>query len=586
MPKYSRETIEAVMAAVDIVDVIGSRLELKAAGAGRLKALCPFHREKTPSFTVNRVRQMFHCFGCGKGGDALGFLMEHDGLSFQEALQYLADRGGVQLPALAKEDRGDDFLRTQLLEFNCFTAAFHRTMFDEPSLGARAREYLASRQLNPETIRRFGLGAAPEGYTHLYDAARGKGYPIKLLEASGLFKQGEHGRYDLFRNRLMFPIKDIAGNIVAFGGRELGDGPAKYINSPENSLYKKSRVLYALHEARDTLRKEKRALLMEGYFDVLRCFDVGIESAVATCGTALTEAQANLLRRYTKRVVLVYDGDAAGVKAALKATGILVAAGLEVRALTLPDGQDPDEYIRAAGRAAFLERVDGAPDFLSYCIAMNQQRLDSIEGRTAVAHELFEILRGIEDTLRVDEYLKAMAEQIGLHEWACRKEYTQFLRQSKRREESWRGAPMESSAPKPISRDDCQFITALIEQPDLQDKVRDRLNGLRLKAAPLIELLHCLLHGEGEVYTRLKSAEAKRLYTAAVNLEEAYQGDIEELVDKRLNALQCEALANTIARMEQEITEAERNQDVQRALALTQDRMRVLRQLKEVRFSS
>ena len=308
MQTYNREIVQQVLAANDIVQVLGAALELKSAGSDRLKGLCPFHREKTPSFVVSRTRQNFHCYGCGKGGDVIDFVMEHEGLTFVEALRRLADRAGIRLPAMTERDNQAEAMRTRLLEFGKFARGFFQQTLTHPTLGRTGREYLVGRRLRDETVARFGLGYVPEAWTHLLDAAKQKGYSDKVLEASGMFKQGQRGGYyDFFRNRLMIPVRDVSGNVVAFGGRDLGDSPAKYINSPETTIYKKSRVLYGLHEARDALREKKRALLVEGYFDLLRCFDSGIENVVASCGTALTPEQASLVRRYVPEVVIVYD---------------------------------------------------------------------------------------------------------------------------------------------------------------------------------------------------------------------------------------------------------------------------------------
>ncbi|HOT50930.1 MAG TPA: toprim domain-containing protein, partial [Candidatus Hydrogenedentes bacterium] len=269
--------------------------------------------------------------------------------------------------------------------------------------GGLGRQYLKTRELKPETVKRFGLGYAPDGGNRFVEAARAKGFKDNVIEASGLARRNERGLFDFFRNRLMIPIRDISGNPVAFGGRDLGDGVPKYINSPENALYKKTRTLYGLFEAREGMRREKRVLLVEGYFDLMRCFDAGIDHVVATCGTALTAEQAALIRRYVPEVVIVYDADLAGIRAALRGVSLLTNAGLTVRAMTLPDGKDPDEYIRKHGPESFRALADAAADFVTFYVRMSENRLDTIEGRTAVARELFVILAGINDELRVNE---------------------------------------------------------------------------------------------------------------------------------------------------------------------------------------
>ena len=414
MAKYSREVVTQVLSATDIVEIVGSFLELRPSGNGRFVGLCPFHHEKTPSFHVSRDRQNFYCFGCEKGGDAIGFIREMEGLSFVESLRKLADRAGIQLPAMTEREGQDEYLRSRLIELGAFAARYYTETLRDALKGGKARQYLKTRTLADATIKKFGLGYAPDGYSSLLDAAKAEKFRERELDASGLVKRGDRGNYyDTFRNRLMVPIRDVSGNIVAFGGRDLsGDSPAKYINSPETALYKKSRILYGLHEARDSLRKEKQAILVEGYFDLMRCFDAGICNIVATCGTALTTEQAALIRRYVPEVVVVYDGDAAGVRAALRGVAILTAAGLTVRAIVLPDGKDPDDYIRDAGAEAFRGLVDSSSDFVTFYIRMNVERLGSIEGRTDVAKEIFTIVQGVGDLMRVDEYLKRAAHEL------------------------------------------------------------------------------------------------------------------------------------------------------------------------------
>ena len=559
--KYSREIVAEVLTANNIVDIIGDVLELKAAGSGRLKALCPFHTEKTPSFTVTLSRQMFHCFGCGKNGDALTFLMEHEGLTFVEALRKLADRGGVRLPAIREEDGQRDFLRTQLHDFGKFAASYFTKILDEPMRGTEGRQYLENRQLKKTTLKRFAVGAVPDGWSNLLDAANEKGIQDNVLDASGLFKQSDSGRrYDFFRNRVIFPVIDLTGNIIAFGGRDLGDSPAKYINSPETPVYKKSRVLYGLNEAREALRKQQCALVVEGYFDLLRCFDVGIENVVATCGTALTPEQASLLRRYVPEAVLVYDGDEAGIKAALKGTGVLVAAGLSVRALVLPEAQDPDDFIRANGEEAFTTLVKNAPDFVTFFAQANRSRAATIEGRTEVAHELFEILNGMDDALRVDEYLKHMGKALGLNEWACKTEYTKYQNAAVRRRR-----PTEdiASTPTPVKRDDQDIVRLLVDNPALLEKTQEALADISLGDDALAEVLRAMFRCETTAVMQqgLESEEARRLYAAAVTSETTHEDDAEDLVDKRINLIKKDSLLAHRARLQQDIEAKERTND-------------------------
>ncbi|MBI1317758.1 MAG: DNA primase [Candidatus Hydrogenedens sp.] len=557
MARYSREIIREVVAANDIVEVIGAYLDLKPSGGRRWKALSPFSQEKTPSFLVSQDRQTFHCFSTDQGGDALSFLMKVEGLTFAEALRKLAERAGIQLPAASRGEEKADSLRSQLAEFNAFAAGLYRRLLEEPLKGSAARKYLEGRALKPQTMQRFGLGFAPDSFSTMLDAAADKGWSRDVLDASGLFKESERGRqYDFFRNRITFPIKDISGNVVAFGGRDLGDSPAKYINSPETALYKKARVLYGLHDAREAIRKAGFAVLVEGYFDLLRCFDAGIENVVATCGTALTEEQANLVRRYAGEVVLVYDGDAAGIKAALKGTRLLAAAGLTVRAAALPGGQDPDDFVKAEGAEAMRQVLEEAPDFVTFYATMSEARLTTIEGRTAVAHELFEIVRGMNDELRADAHLKAIGKALGLSDWACRKEYEKLRRGEARPRPNLNEAQDEPK--RRIPKDEIVFVAALLQEPSLLAQVREAEEAMQADDPALAEVLEALLEQGTSVDVHGLGGDAARLFTAAAGQEPVDEEQAKGLVEKRMNRMRRAALENERARMQDKIRRVEK----------------------------
>ena len=549
-----------VLAGTDIVEIIGTHLELKSSGAARFKALCPFHNEKTPSFTVNRDRQAFYCFGCEKGGDSITFLRDIEGLNFREALQKLADRAGIELPAFTGNDSRGAQLRTQLIELGKGVARMYRETLLDPAVGEVGRRYLETRQLRAETVERFELGYAPEGWSTLIDFTRRKKIADAVVEESGLAKQGERGNlYDFFRNRLIFPIKDVTGNTVAFGGRDLGDGPAKYINSPESPIYKKSRVLYGLNEARDAMRKADSAILVEGYFDLLRCFDAGIENVVATCGTALTTEQATLIRRYVPEVLVVYDGDPAGVRAALRSVGILVAAGLTVRALALPEGQDPDDYIREHGAQTFKDLAAEAPGFVPFYVRMNRDRTRTIEGRTDVAKELFAILGNIDNALRLDEYLKLLADELELNVQRCREEFAKHMGEKTKRPAPPREA---QAAPVHVNKHDRDFVALLMDEEALLAKARQAMDTIELPSGPVTEVVKAMFEaGTATLMERLESDEAQALYAAAANAENTWGDTGEQLVEERIAAFAKGVLQAKARRIQEEIDEAQRLHD-------------------------
>ena len=579
-----REIVAQVLGAHDIVDLLGGYIALKPSGGGRFKGLCPFHNEKTPSFTVNRDRQNYYCFGCEKHGDAISFLSDHDGLSFMEALQHLADRAGIRLPKFTGRVDDSDSQRRELLEFSKTAAKLYRDQLANPMRGEPGRAYIAGRQFRPETINRFGVGFAPDDWHALTNHARQLKVHDRVVEASGLARRGERGDlHDFFRNRVIFPIKDVTGNVVAFGGRDLGDSQAKYINSPENAIYKKARTLYGLYEAREAIRESKRAILVEGYFDLLRCFDSGIENVVATCGTALTLDQAKLIRRYAPEVLVLFDGDAAGVKAALRGIGILTTAGLSVRALALPDGHDPDDYIRAHGAEAFLELAQGALDFISFYVEMQRDRAGTIEGRTELAHEVFEIFTHIDDGVQRTEYLRLMARQLGLETRSTLFQFEIFYKKRQRPGSTNDSVPAQKTTMS-FSREDVEFVALLLDDPGRRVEAKESVGDLTFEAEGPIEriLAAVLASSAGSVGPRdLEDGPAQALLAAASNFDGVRTERADVLFRERLDGLHRDHLRG-LAKGVQEQIEATQRSGGGDALSLVKEKIRIEQEIQRL----
>ena len=356
---YPEELVEEVRTRNDIVDVISGYVKLQRKGSSYF-GLCPFHNEKSPSFSVSPGKQMYYCFGCGAGGNVLTFIMEYENYSFPEALKLLADRAGVKLPEqeYSKEERRQQDLRTAILEVNKTAAKYYyyqlRTEAGKPGM-----DYLKNRQLSEETMQRFGLGYAGKYSDGLYRYLKQKGVSDELLRQSGLMNVDEkRGMYDKFWNRVIFPIMDVNNRVIGFGGRVMGDGKPKYLNSPETKVFDKSRNLYGLNVARTS--RKKYIIVCEGYMDVISMHQAGFTNSVASLGTALTSQHASLLKRYTQEVILSYDSDEAGIKAALRAIPLLKEAGLTARVLRMAPYKDPDEFIKTLGTEAFQERINQA----------------------------------------------------------------------------------------------------------------------------------------------------------------------------------------------------------------------------------
>ena len=409
---YPDELIEEVRSRNDIVDVISGYVHLQKKGANYF-GLCPFHNEKSPSFSVSRSKQMYYCFGCGAGGNVFTFLMEYENDTFPEAVKALADRAGISLPEAdeSEEAKREQSKRSRLLAINKEAAKYFyfqlRAKQGEPGL-----HYLRKRQLTDETIHRFGLGYANKTADDLVRYLKGKGYSEELIREAGLCNTDEkHGMYDKFWNRVMFPIEDINHRVIGFGGRVMGDGKPKYLNSPETPIFDKSRNLYGLNFARSS--RKGNIILCEGYMDVIAMHQAGFNQAVASLGTAFTLGQAGLLKRYAKEVLLSYDSDGAGVKAALRAIGILKEAGLTGRVINLEPYKDPDEFIKNLGAEAFQERIDNAENSFLFEIRMLQREYDlndpekKTEFHRAVAKKLCEFPEEVER----ENYLEAVAEK-------------------------------------------------------------------------------------------------------------------------------------------------------------------------------
>ncbi|MBS6644571.1 MAG: DNA primase [Clostridiaceae bacterium] len=409
--RYPEDIVEEVRVRNDIVDVISGYVKLQKKGSNYF-GLCPFHSEKSPSFSVSPSKQMYYCFGCGAGGNVITFIMEYENYSFTEALRMLAERAGVELPTVEydKEAKEQADLRAALLEINKLAANYFYYQLKQPQ-GQIGYRYLKERQLSDETITRFGLGFANKTSDDLYRYLKSKGYKDQLLKETGLVSIEERGTYDKFWNRVMFPILDVNNRVIGFGGRVMGDGTPKYLNSPETKLFDKSRNLYGLNYAR--ISREKYILICEGYMDVIAMHQAGFTNAVASLGTAFTTQHAALLKRYTDQVILTYDSDGAGVKAALRAIPILKSVGMSIKVLNMQPYKDPDEFMKNLGPEAFRERIEQAKNSFMYEIDVIKKNysMDDPEQKTQFYNEVARKLLEFPEALERDNYLQAVSRE-------------------------------------------------------------------------------------------------------------------------------------------------------------------------------
>lgn len=478
---YPEELVEEVRARNDIVDVVSGYVRMQKKGANYF-GLCPFHNEKSPSFSVSPAKQMYYCFGCGAGGNVLTFVMEYENYTFPEALKFLADRAGVKLPEMefSQEARQKESRRTQLLEVNREAAKYFYFQLRSPQ-GKPGYEYFKNRQLSEETMKQFGLGYANKTSDDLVHYLHSKGYKDDLLTEAGLATFDERfGMHDKFWNRVMFPIQDSNHRVIGFGGRVMGDGKPKYLNSPETPIFDKSRNLYGLNFARTS--RKNNFILCEGYMDVIAMHQAGFNQAVASLGTAFTSGQANILRRYTENIYLAYDSDGAGVNAALRAIGILREVGLTGKIINMQPYKDPDEFIKNLGAEEFQKRIDEAENSFLFEIRILQREYDQQdpESRTKFQREVAKKLCGFSEDAERDNYTIAVADkfQIGLEN--LRKLVISYAAQTglaKPIERPKSGVQPKNTPEESRKKAQRLLITWIADEPALYDKIKKYISA-------------------------------------------------------------------------------------------------------------
>ena len=479
---YSDELVEEVRQRNDIVDIISGYVNLKKKG-GNYFGLCPFHNEKSASFSVSPGKQMYYCFGCGAGGNVFTFIMNYENYTFAEAIKLLADRAGIALPEIedSKEAREKENRRKTLLQINKEAATYFYYQLRAPQ-GRVGLDYLKGRQLSDETMNRFGLGYSNKTSNDLCQYLRHKGYPDELIRESGVAVFNEkYGMSDKFWNRVMFPIQDVNHRVIGFGGRVMGEGEPKYLNSPETPVFDKSRNLYGLNFARTA--RQDNIILCEGYMDVIAMHQAGFTQAVASLGTAFTSGQANLLRRYTENVILSYDSDGAGVKAALRAIGILKEAGLTGKVLNLEPYKDPDEFMKNLGREEFVKRLSQAENTFFFELRMMQKQYDlsDPEAKTKFYNEIAKKLCGFSEEVERENYTEAVAEKYNISMESLKKLVTGYAAKMGMVAEVIRPKqPVQQKNTPKEQQENVQklLLTWLVEEPHLYKKIKKYITPL------------------------------------------------------------------------------------------------------------
>jgi len=466
------DRIEEIRNRIHIVDLVSEYITLKKAGRNYIGS-CPFHKEKTPSFTVNAEKQIYHCFGCGEGGNAFSFLMKINNMTFPEAVRHLAGKFGVPLPSreFTPEEKSRQDLRESLRRVNQIAAVYYAKTL-RSAAGSAGRAYLEKRKIKQEVIETFRLGYAPEGWRNLRDHLQRENVSLKHAEQAGLLVPRTDGdSYDRFRGRLMFPIEDVNGHVIAFGGRIIGEGEPKYLNSPESNVYVKGRNLYGLCRAKNAIRGDEVLIIVEGYFDLLALWNHGIPNVAATLGTALTREHVDLIKRYTGAVALTFDTDAGGKAALERSMPLFLEKALRAKAVVLPDGKDPDEFVSRHGKKAFLEEVERSRTLVDYYIdeVIGQGR--NIDERRGALRKSIPFMAGIADPAERDQFMRRIAERLGVDEELVRREVS--LQQPAGRHGEAAPPPQRRTVAG-IDRVELSLIQIMIENPS---RIADVMEG-------------------------------------------------------------------------------------------------------------
>lgn len=552
MAYYSDELIEEVRSRNDIVDVISGYVRLTKKGSTYF-GLCPFHNEKTGSFSVSPNKQMYYCFGCGAGGNVFTFLMQYENFSFPEAMEALAERAGIELPKqeMSAQAKKEADKRQILLEINKAAGKYYYMLLRSEH-GKQAYEYFKKRELSDATMQKFGLGYSDKYSDDLYRYLRKLGYDDAILKESGLVSIDEvRGGHDKFWNRAMFPIMDVHNKVIGFGGRVMGDGEPKYLNSPETKVFDKSRNLYALNFARQT--KKPQMLLCEGYMDVIALHQAGFDNAVASLGTAFTSGHASLLKRYTKEVYLTFDSDGAGIKAALRAIPILKEVGLTAKVINMKPYKDPDEFIKALGAEEYQKRIDAAENSFMFEIRILEQKYDmkDPEGKTAFQTEVAKKLLDFTAELERNNYMEAVADKYHMSFEALRNLVNQLGTQGGLVKER---TPLKSGLnEKKHKKEDGMkqsqklLLTWLIEYDNLYDKIKDIITPEDFTEDIFRKVAELL-------YEQKKSGTVNPAQIISLFAEEEEQREVAELFHARIHEVDSaaerdKALKETILRV-------------------------------------
>lgn len=572
---YSQDLIDQVRNSNDIIDIISEYVPLKKKGANYF-GLCPFHAEKTPSFSVNQPKQIYHCFGCGEGGNVFTFLMNHDKLGFTEALRFLARKAGIKLPK-PQTDKKTTELNDQLYYANSMANSFFKQGLQQKNLPERVRTFLEKRGLDAEAQEKFSLGYAPDKWDGFLNFAQSKGVDPKLLVTAGLIipKSDETGFVDRFRDRVMFPIFNISGKIVGFGGRTLNPKEeAKYINSPETPIYQKGKILYGLNFSKDFIRPEGKAIVVEGYMDFISAFQAGIKNLVASSGTAFTSEQARLLSRYAQEVYLLFDSDFAGKNAVFRSINLLYDYGMEVKIVSLPDGEDPDSYVKKYGKENLSEKIEHSLGFVEFKISSFGRKFRDffLKEQERIIDEFIDSAINIKNENRKKLFLKKVAEKLDIKEEMLYRKLDKKTGQ----------IPVEITRTKVTIEK--ELLRILLEGESMVEKAQGKLTVEDFVINEHQKILDLIFQS----YQENKALDISRLLDKAedskirnliteISVMDLGSGDLEIQLNDYLKSLKRYQKENQISNLKFLIKEAEKNQETDKLNSLTLELQNLLK---------
>ena len=539
-------TLQEIKDRIDIVELISDYVNLKKAGQN-WKGLCPFHSEKTPSFTVSPAKQIFHCFGCGTGGDIFTFLVRHDSLTFPESLNILAKKAGVTLKTDQKSSVQAGEKET-LINIHKYALDFFQQHL---SKNKAALSYLEKREISRDVQGIFSIGYAPNSWNALLNFLTGKGYKPEIIKKAGLIVQGAKGHYDTFRDRIIFPIYDLRGDVIAFGGRSIDGSEPKYLNSPETPLFNKSKVLYGLDRAKGSIKHDSYAIFMEGYTDVITAHMYGFSNAVAPLGTAFTPEHGKLIKRFTDTVILVFDSDQAGKKASKKAAAILLEAGTNVKILSFPDNDDPDSFLKKNGKDAFSRLLEHPLSIIDFIVNQGGEK-------HLLAEEAFEVISKIPNEILQDEYIIMLADKLNVNEQRVRDRFKKIRTRGQ-------GKPQQkvSARPRQLPVNEEYLIKLLLQQPEKAEEITGKLSANDFKDETLRSIFNKIQEGTADFNQLISNSEGeeKNILTK-ISLNDDFENPGKVLADC-IKSLSNSKRAVVLRELQQKIRQAEQQKNTE-----------------------